>query len=738
MTLGSSNQLALLPFSDCFFGGTALVRSRSYPSDSEPDLYSPFEPCENRRPLSNVALRLQDPLLRCDRDLGWNIDWAVAFFVDHLEQTWKDAAETLRNIRIRAQSLEDDGLRKEIPYRIFNKLDEVLFAGHLKNAVFLNIGSWGSDVSGATYTHRLGPDPDVKRISIVLNGDVLVRQRDVVAVLIHHMIHAYFLVACGGQKEDEVEYGRLSHDVHFGKLMFTIKRLSAVHGRELTPLDYGHNSSKLRYLDGKYYRPQRRDTPDQEDRAAWYCSHCHFNVQGPSGREVEKWYDKVCKPLFSQPNSVREPQVQTYNQRCHSLDTTRRAALPPSAKSVEFLFQDRPILVSAAKLDEYLSIAKAFSKAGEGGAGTRFLKLHDSTSQDTLMRFLEFLHTGSYRPEYYPFSITATERRAGAAAAPIIKPQASTTAAAASESPILLADVQFAKFATLMSFDECKTYALSRLNTHTTCHEDPVALLVEIYSGCEPDSHLKNWARQFLVAAPSAHPGGGGLEAYQHYYHHPSSGSSSTGTNSLLEPPNLIKLECEALPYRARFLAAVAASGALENEVEKARKELKANEWYDYSSPLTSLSTLRLHLNNESTAAAAAAAAGFFLEPTYRRRTPPPPLPPLVLDSSSCSSCSSSSPSSSSCHNPHHPHHYHHHQHHHPQIPRDRYPDLLDQEQQRLKALRREKERELMREKEKVRRLEREKERVRETKEALEIKAAKEALLDRLKFECEY
>ncbi|KAI1585670.1 SprT-like multi-domain protein [Pyrenophora tritici-repentis] len=680
MTPGAANQLALLPLTECFFAGAALVRSRSNPSDSEPDLWLPFQPCDNHRPLSSVARRLQDPLLRCDRDLGWNIDWAVAFFVDHLEQKWDDAAEMLRNIRIRAQSLEDDGLRKEIPYRIFNKLDEVLFAGHLKNAVFLDISSLGCDVSGATYTHRLGPDPDVKRISIILNKDSLVRAKDIVTVLIHHMIHAYFLIACGGQKEEEVDYGRLSHDFHFGKVMLTIKKLSAAHGRELTPLNYGHSLPKMCYLDDEYYSPRWRDELEQEDKEAWYCSHCHHNVQGPSAREVDKWYDNICKSLFTQPPSVREPLVHTYSSRRHELESTRRGTLPPSTKTVEFLHQDIPILVEADKLTEYPSIPKAFAKAGH----TRFLKLPDETSPETVLRFLEFLHTGSYSPS--PSSSTASDRKPHA---PIIIPPSPTTA---TETPLLTA-IQFANFATQMSFSECKTHALSHLASPITCTEDPVAVLTEIYrGGCEPDAELKSWARAFLVAVP---------EYQRHHEQHWSHIDVAATALSLLgfggrgpgvgvgvggsgEPPNLIKLEKPALPYQARFLAAVEASGALENDVVKARAELEARGWYNLST--------------------------------------------LAMDECLCVLPGGAARTDGGLHHLSTPLHS-----------RDYRPlsTILDQ-QRHLKALRREKERELAREKEQIKKLDREKERARETKEVLELKAAREALLERLRFECGY
>jgi hypothetical protein len=701
MTLGSTDSLALLPYGDRFFGSAALARSRSYHSDSESDLYIPFEAYDYRRPLSSVAVRLQDPFLRCDRDLGWNIDWAVAFIVDRLEQNWADAAEKLKSVRIRAATLERDGLVQEIPYRVFNKLDEVLFAGHLKNAVFLDISSLGTDVSGATYTHRLGPNPDVKRISIILNVDALeyAKAKDVVAVLIHHMIHAYLLVACGGQKEDEVDYGRLDHGVHFGKIMLTIKKLSAVHGRELSPLNYGHGSPNVRYVGGDYYSSRRREVVAREDRERWYCSHCHSTVQGPSDSEVQKWYEKVCKPLFDQPKCVREPEVQTYNERRHELETRRRARLKSSAKSVEFMYKDKPVLVNGDKIEEFLSVVKAFDKAG-----SRFLKVHKEVSEETFVRFLEFIHTGSYRPDPRPFAAAAAGLGIERRGPPIIKPQATDTEAC------VLTDVQFAKLSTLMGFDDCKSYALDRMNAYGILNEDPVTILKEIYKGYEPDSDLKDWARNFLIRAPNT----------SNPEYHTASISHTT-----IEPPNLLKLESQQSSHRMRFLDAIDSSGALENDVNKARAELKAAGWYSWST----------FLPHDPPRLLSERSMSYSSHPlTLGRRSP------LLLGRSST---------------PDPWHSVHDLTHQLSSLEIERLRDLeredeksrererveklrdyqrakySDVEHEKLRQLRRGKERELEREKEKLRRLEREKEKVKETHAQLQATAAIEALFGR-------
>lgn len=560
MTLGSNDRLVLFPFGEGFLGGTALSRIQSYPSDSEPDLFLPFEPHDFRRPLPSVAIRLQDPDLRCDRDLGWNIDWAVAFIVDRLEQNWEDAAASLKNIRIRAATLQEKGLSQEIPFRIFNKLDEVLFSGHLKNAVFLDIRSLNSDVSGATYTHRLGPNPNVKRISVILNHDAIGhgQAKETVAIMIHHMIHAYFLVACGGQKEDEVDYGRLDHGVHFGKIILTIKKLSAVHGRELTSLSCGHSSSSMRHVVDEYCSARKREAVAQDDKESWYRSHCHCDVQGPSDGDVDEWYQKICQPMFDQPECIRDLEASVYNDRRHELETRRRTAFVSSAKLVEFMFKEKPILVDGDKIERFLSVMKIFDKAG-----SRFLKIHNDVSENTFVRFLEFLHTGSYRPDPHLFAAAAVGLGVERRGPPIIKLHATTTEAC------VLGDVQFAKLGTLMGFEECKSYAMDRMNAYGILYEDPVAVLKEIYGGCEPESDMKAWARKFLTRfPPTSSPG-----------HHTISLNLST-----IEPPNLLKLESEQGPHRTRLFDAIDASGALENDVNKARAELTAAGWYSFSS----------------------------------------------------------------------------------------------------------------------------------------------------------
>ncbi|KAL6709115.1 hypothetical protein ACN47E_001931 [Coniothyrium glycines] len=552
MTFSPDHRLAL--FNEHGFHDTTLIRSRSFSSTSDLGLYVDHDLLGAKQPLHGSALQLRNPYLRLDRNLGWSIDWAVASFVDRLE--CQDAINGLRNVRIRAAALESKGLIEQIPFRIFNKLDEVLFAGHLKDAVFLDVTDLDSDVSGATYTHGLGPDRNVKRISIILN-DCMLRYggaRDVVAVLIHHMIHAYFLVACGPQREDEVDYGRLAHGVHFGKILLAIRKLSAAHGKELTPLDFGHNLGKLQYFAEEYSSSSRRTSIEREEHEEWFCSHCHVDVQRVAESDIDKWYKKVCSPMFDEPKSIREAKVTVYNDRRQELETKSRARLPPSSKTVELMFKNKPILLETKFIDEYPEICRAFHKTG-----SRYIKVHKEISEGTFLRFLEFLHTGAYSPIIQPYAATTVSLGSTRKGPPVIKTENTGSKSC------LLHDVEFAKLGVLMHFEECKSYALRRMNSYGAIFEDPVAILKELYSGPEPDPDLKAWSRKFLVQATTT----------------PSKHRSSNFASHIGDPPNLIKLEDLHSPHRIPFLDAINSNGALENDVTKAKAELKAAGWYD-------------------------------------------------------------------------------------------------------------------------------------------------------------
>ncbi|KAF1999903.1 hypothetical protein P154DRAFT_535145 [Amniculicola lignicola CBS 123094] len=515
-------------------------------SDSEPEPY--YAPRNIPRPISSTFQRLRNERLKCERNLGWNLDFAVAFVINHLEES-PDVAESLKSLRISAAKFCGAGHPLELAHRAFNRLDQILFAGHLRDAVFLDLGNLGTHVSGVTSSHGQGPNPRVRRISIVLNANLLQRtdSKNILATLIHHMIHAYFLVACGRQDDriKEEYYNRLAHGLHYGKVMNAIKKVSGHYGRPF-PLGFGHN------LLGRYYNEYHPSPP--RHRQKHYRSQCYCDVDPISEPDINEWYEGVCKPMLEHPDFVQKPAVWVYNSRRGDLEEILREESTPSPDAVEFILTDKAVQVPGDKIDNYLSIRKAFDRAG-----SRLLKVHEDIRPETFLALLELLHTDNYSPDIQP--VVGSGRKGP----PVIRPMHTE-----SPVPYLLTDIRMFKLGDLMGFEDVKALAIHRMKAQTTTNEDPISFLRELYVGGEPAPDLREWACKFLVRMPDDDDAGLGLGLGLNS----ANGAMGNGGSGLSnEPPNLVKLQ-EDMGFKARFYQLVEQSGALAFDVLKAREEI--------------------------------------------------------------------------------------------------------------------------------------------------------------------
>ncbi|KAF2281107.1 uncharacterized protein EI97DRAFT_409614, partial [Westerdykella ornata] len=412
--------------------------------------------------IPNCQRKLTDEHSKCDRNLGWGIDWATAFIVDHLDsKTASEVGETLRNIAVRASQLVQEGQWRQVVYRAFSGLNNALFAGQLKDAVYLNFGRLGPLVSGATFTHGHGPHHRVRRISVILNTDILqnIGGPYLISSLIHHMVHAYFLVACGPEKEGEREYGRLDHGLPFSKIMSAIQKVAQSQGKMWLPsLDMSHRLRRQAAYNGYRSRVLRELEDD------WHYTYCPVNLELVSEDDVEKWYGGVCKPLTELPDSVKSAKVFVYNRR-------------------DELEEDKAVLVPMKKMDEFPSIRKAFEKLEH-----RYMEIPEDVSEDTFMAFLELLHTGSYSPDIGPVSSTRGP--------PIIKPTRPSSV------PCLARDISVFKMGAEMKLEDLTDISLHRMRAQCITHEDPIAVLQAIYEGGDPHPDIRQWAKDFLIASP--------------------------------------------------------------------------------------------------------------------------------------------------------------------------------------------------------------------------------------------
>jgi hypothetical protein len=219
-------------------------------------------------------------------------------------------------------------------------------------------------------------------------------------------------------------------------------------------------------------------------------------------------------------------------------------------------------LVDREKIEEnVLSARRALTHS-------RFLKISDKdVDEATFTRFMEYVHTGAYRP--VPSYGRNGSDRGGLVLAPTAGHRRDDGDAH------VLADILFVKFGTSYHLSECVEYGLKRLDSYASVDEDPIDILTHIFNGREPCTKLRSWVARFLRAGTS-------------------SSSSSSFARTHTDHTNLATLENETGPWRARFLALLDTSGGLENEVRKARDDLVRNNknTWDTSSNALMLSGL--------------------------------------------------------------------------------------------------------------------------------------------------
>lgn len=115
------------------------------------------------------------------------------------------------------------------PFRVFGTLDHDLFRSVLSGEVYMTWADLPRDIHGVTSK----PGVCDSRITIELNNDLKKsRPKFTLAVLIHHMAHAYYLTCCGYRdKADETSRHDLGHRLGFNTLVYKITEVIKPDGK---------------------------------------------------------------------------------------------------------------------------------------------------------------------------------------------------------------------------------------------------------------------------------------------------------------------------------------------------------------------------------------------------------------------------------------------------------------------------------------------------------------------------
>ncbi|KAK3058989.1 hypothetical protein LTR09_000555 [Extremus antarcticus] len=453
-----------------------------------------------------AARELQDKTVERPGDLGWPPEFATAWcyrFVADNETEIVDAIDRIRGM---------DTPKKDLPYLIFNWLDKVLFDGKLHGSVHLEWKDLTSAACGRTSASNVVPG--IARVSIELNSLPFRESRcstdAILDVLIHQMIHAFFLVCCGAQPTEEKSDGRLSDGVQFGVILDTIQEISQQCREGRLPLIfYAHKRRQClerqkQWRNGDIYGPRPpyggrsserfislnpygRATSAPPEDGQTHCSHNnrHISEAQIKNWQVERFASAIDLAMDAKGDTVHEV---TPNGKIAAVS---RLEAPPSSTYVEMVWGSKRITVSKAKARKLASLKKPLDKSGE-------LKL----PKDCLERIVLFVHAFIQNGEYDEYS--SSQRLPGTLdfdKAPMLLPndRRSTPHSACA----MLDHIRIFKAAEEMGFAELQSHALLRLHSMPVVCEDPIDALKELYNIGEHATQpvhagLLHWARKFF------------------------------------------------------------------------------------------------------------------------------------------------------------------------------------------------------------------------------------------------
>ena len=392
-----------------------------------------------------------------------------------------------------------------LPVRVFHQLDRELFRGVLRGQVCL---SGESSLSPAVHGATRGPGHQYGRVTILLNPQLVITERPevILATLIHHMAHAYFIVCCGyGPGQDQHD---LKHGLPISTLFWTIKGRFLRNHRSFPGLFrctdslVGHSpASSFGQLgmEGQSYCSWHCN--DYEDFQA--CFHYLHNTLRPHKVDSKKLDDEE-GPFPVEKQFPRSQYFHLFRPGVNVLEPVPRSQWEmdhPANTLVEFHYQGKAIPLGLGYLRYY---AKFRAHLSENGFPV--VKVPKDVGTKAFQSIILFAKSGGYEPNWRP----DTDRLNG-------PPKIDTGNGNVSETGPCVPAEDFRVYAAAQSvgFEELQQYALRRLYSQSLLKgSEPMDFVEEVYTGKEPgkdklvacgkgwkpDADLREFMRAFLAA----------------------------------------------------------------------------------------------------------------------------------------------------------------------------------------------------------------------------------------------
>lgn len=484
-------------------------------------------------------------------DLGWSLDYATAWCYKHLVSSRTDVVDAIDRVR------ELPGVEPWTPFLVFDHLDRSLFGKKLDGMVYLRWRSSASSSPGTTSAAEIVRG--VGRVCIELNrtpfedeeGDV----DYLLDVLIHQMIHAYFLVACGPQPKGATRDGRLMDGLHFGVVLFTIDDITkdCQDGR-LDLIFYAADrinvlGSRSRWYPGSagmsnaLVRPGRARRyialdprgsaigPAPADGQS-HCSHDNRRIRRAQIRnwQVGEYARAIDLDLEAKGNTIYELDS---SNRLVRLDRMRG---PPSASYIELIWDGKRVMVPRTKALSFAGIKKPIQKNEKYELKIPecsiyvFRLIHDFIQHQRFHRFQrhfedDLTDVSSLTDGTLPYGLHLEEPTG------------------------LLNQIKTFKTAGSLKFEELQRYILKFLHDTPGSTGDPIAMLRELYNEDDKEvpihAELHRWARAFL--GQSYHGGSGWYTYSPQAFRH---GTSNYETLFLQYPEEMYQLYYTNLAFK--------------------------------------------------------------------------------------------------------------------------------------------------------------------------------------------
>ncbi|PGH15434.1 hypothetical protein AJ79_02410 [Helicocarpus griseus UAMH5409] len=386
------------------------------------------------------------------------------------------------------------------PFDFFDILDRELFRGVLKNEVYLEWQDMPISHHGATIIAGVRDT----RVTIQLNSALLKDQDSskppsIIGILIHHMVHAYFLVCCGfDDRNHHTKKYRLDHGLGYSTLLHKISEVFQPDGLGTVMPNYFNCVHFAREKTGP-----RLSSPGGPPPYGY--SSCKYSHNNALSSDACRDHVSMLKQMKLDPKKVVTHPISHY---LHTVNVEKFTPVLRSRYSlslvdiIELHYSPFAVPVPRSKLKDCQSLLTQASR-------NREIVQVPAPSQEVFFAFYNYIFKGDYLPELpsstslgHSFFRTPTPQ-----GPPLILEYRER------DPPYLLTDIQVFILASKTGFKELLKRALHRLYSQTVTHNDPIAALEEIYNnknGIKDEADkkkLRKWAKKFLSKSYSPRAG---------------------------------------------------------------------------------------------------------------------------------------------------------------------------------------------------------------------------------------